>query len=142
LPGLFKHDALRLTGAVEGKRDDGYPFRSLMEMPLGHTYLFHEHVTSLEGAYRAPLLYPEAGFDMLPFFRWFRFGYVKRVSLDLRAHWLRGKDEGAEIDYLTVGAGGTFDVGGFHLPFTLPVTLLYAYRPLERTGGVEVMIDF
>ena len=142
LPGLFRHDAARLSAAVEKKRDDGYPFRSLVEMPLGHGYLFHQRVTSLEGIYRAPLLYPESGIDMVPFLKWFRFGYLKRVSFDFRAYWLRGEDEGIETDYFTIGSGITFDVTGFHLPFILPVTFLYAYRPIERIGGLEVLVDF
>ena len=142
LPGFFRHDAVRLTGAVEKKQDDGYPFRSLVEVPLGHSYLFHQRVTSLKGIYRAPLLYPESGTDLVPFLSWLRFGYLKRVSLDFRAHWLRGVDEGGETDYFTIGSGMTIDVTGFQLPFILPVTLMYAYRPMEGIGGLEVFVNF
>tara|TARA_B100001123_G_scaffold304723_1_gene340307 strand:+ start:2784 stop:5669 length:2886 start_codon:yes stop_codon:yes gene_type:complete len=142
LPGFFKHDAVRFSSAFERKRDDGYPFRSLVEIPLGHSYRFHQRVTSFEGIYRAPLLYPESGIDLVPFLRWLRFGYLKRVSLDLRAHWLRGEEEEGEADYFTIGSGMTFDVTGFHLPFILPVTFLYAYRPLEGIGALEVLVDF
>lgn len=142
LSGLFRHDALRLSGAVERKRDDGYPFRSLVEMPLGYDYVFHENVTSLKGSYRAPLLYPDGGLDMIPLFGRLRFGYVKRVSADLLGQWLKGSDKDVTKNYFTVGIGTTLDVSGFHLPMVVPISLIYAYKPLEKRGGLEFRLSF
>lgn len=140
--GIFPHDSFRLSAGIEKKKDDGYAFKSLVEMPLGHSYFFHEKVRSFKGAYRVPVLYPEAGFDILPFLKGFRFGYIKRLSLDVIAHWLRGSSEADHTDYLTLGLGATFDMAGFDLPLVLPITLIYAYNPLNNSGSLELNIDF
>ena len=89
-----------------------------------------------------PILYPESGFDMLPLFKKFQIGYIKRISLDLIAHWLRGKNQQVETDYITLGIGSTFEVAGFGLPVILPVTLIYAFRPLDNSGSLELTFNF
>lgn len=142
LPGIFAHDAIRVSGALEKKKDDGYPFQSLVEMPLTHEYVFHESVTSIRGYYKVPLFYPDGGLDMLPLMRWLKFGYVKRVSLDMFGEWMRGLNGDTVRDYLTVGAGFTFESTAFHLPFTLPLTILYVYSPTEGVGSVKFRLDF
>ncbi|HIO74028.1 MAG TPA: hypothetical protein EYG62_01340 [Candidatus Marinimicrobia bacterium] len=142
LPGIFAHDAIRVSGALEKKKDDGYPFKSLVEMPLTHEYVFHESVTSIRGYYKVPLFYPDGGLDMLPLMRWLKFGYVKRVSLDMFGEWMRGLNGDTVRDYLTIGAGFTFESTAFHLPFTLPLTILYVYSPTEGVGSVKFRLDF
>ena len=142
LPGFFSHDAVRVFGALEKKKDEGYPFKSLVEMPLTYEYVFHEEVKSLTAYYRTPLFYPDRGLDMLPLMGWLKFGYVKRVSLDIFGEWMRGSDGKAAQDYLTIGAGFTFEASAFHLPFMFPISILYAYRPTTGVGSVEFRLVF
>ena len=142
LPGFFSHDAVRVFGALEKKKDEGYPFKSLVEMPLTYEYVFHEEVKSLTAYYRTPLFYPDRGLDMMPLMGWLKFGYVKRVSLDIFGEWMRGSDGKAAQDYLTIGAGFTFEASAFHLPFMFPISILYAYRPTRGVGSVEFRLVF
>ena len=140
--GVFNHDAFKFIVEIENKKDEGYPFMSKLDMPLGHKYIFQEKIVSTKGSYRVPILYPESGFDMLPLFKKFQIGYIKRISLDLIAHWLRGKNQQVETDYITLGIGSTFEVAGFGLPVILPVTLIYAFRPLDNSGSLELTFNF
>ena len=142
LPGFFSHDAFRVFGAFEKKKDDGYPFKSFVEMPLTYEYVFHEEVKSLTTYYRTPLFYPDRGFDILPLVGWLKFGYVKRVSLNMFGEWMRGSDGIVTQDYFTIGAGFTIEASAFDLPFMLPLTILYAYRPIESVGSVEFRLFF
>ena len=111
-------------------------------MPLTYEYVFHEEVKSLTAYYRTPLFYPDRGLDMLPLMSWLKFGYVKRVSLDIFGEWMRGSDGKAAQDYLTIGAGFTFEASAFHLPFMFPISILYAYRPTKGVGSVEFRLVF
>ncbi|MBF88121.1 MAG: hypothetical protein CMG75_00405 [Candidatus Marinimicrobia bacterium] len=140
--GIFNHDSFKLVAAVENKKNEGYPFMSKLNMPLGHKYFFQEKIVSIKGSYRVPIFYPESGFDMVPMLKKIQLGYVKRISFDLFFHWLRGKNEEVRTDFITVGFGSTFEVAGFGFPIVLPVTLFYAYRPLKNSGSLELTVDF
>lgn len=142
LPGLLRHDGLRLSGAAEWKQDKGYPFRSLIQMPLGFRYRFHDRLTRLGARYKIPVAYPDGGIDKLPLLGWFRLGYVKRISLTVFGDLLRGEDPGGVRDYLTIGLAATLESSVLHLPFILPVSLVYAYRPQEGEGEFRISLEF
>jgi len=56
--------------------------------------------------------------------------------------WMSGSDGKVAQDYLTIGAGFTIEASAFDLPFILPLTILYAYRPTEGVGSVEFRLFF
>ena len=111
-------------------------------MPLGFKYRFHDRLTRFGARYKIPLAYPDGGIDELPLLGWYRLGYVKRVSLTAFGDWLRGEDKSDVHDYLTIGIAATFESSILHLPFILPLSLVYAYRLREGEGEFQISLEF
>lgn len=135
--GLFKHHGVALSADIEYNSDDGYRFLSNVSTPLGYDHRFHEAILKGMIKYKFPLFYPD--WDILG------IAYLKRVSGSVFADWMKGWNDGKTTDYLSVGLALTFEPGGFfdlQLPFPIPISVIYAYRPDEKKGTFKFSVDF
>jgi len=120
LPGILKHDGLKLTASMEQMNQDGvgyYTFNSSVSNPRGYVYLYHDKIYKFTVDYALPLIYPDINIPYLL--------YIKRI----RANFF--------YDYAKVfdsGMYGKLSSGGLEISFDFN---LLRFNHLTFSAGVR-----
>ena len=131
LKGFRKYDFIDTRFQYESNQGD-YIFLSKFHLPSG--YVWHSFSSGWQGKvrYKAPLIYPDWS---LPF----GITYLKRIRGNLFGQM-------ASVDsrepMISVGAGITFDLGGFFdIKLPLPISFNYYFQPNTGKAGVELVFE-
>jgi hypothetical protein len=143
LPGLLKHQSIKLNLSTEKQNPERYIFANETSLPRGYNDIIGLDVKVLSADYNFPLLYPDLNIGPVL--------YIKRVRGNLWADNLQGRDmlvtdpEPALVDrnYFSCGADLLFDlhVLRFMFPFSLGARVAYLPEPGEWKQEFLFSID-
>ena len=123
------HQIISVIESEQNQRDN--IFSTKMDYPVGSNWSFFKQGYKIKLKYQLPLAYPDYSLPA-------KLAYIKRIRL------LTFTDI-ANIDnilQLSLGAGLTFDVGGFFdFKFPLPITTLFYYLPKSNDKGFKIRFN-
>jgi hypothetical protein len=130
LPGLLRHHALTLRGAMQYEQQSNYRFTSPILFARGYAYRSHEWYYGSAIEYRMPLWYPDISLGPV--------ANLQRIKTMLFYDYATGD---RSTNYQTIGIDLTmdFNLGRMaQLLFDAGVRLMYF--PQTQTTGVELVI--
>lgn len=139
LPGLLRHQSIRMRFVTQTQETDRYLFGNDIAMPRGYTSIAGLDLDLYSVDYSFPILYPDL-----------RIGpvlYIKRIRGNLWSDLLRGTDvlvsdpePGlADKDYLSYGADLLFDFHFLRIFFPISMGARVAYIPETGDWNPELL---
>ena len=129
--GFWKHDFIDTRFQYESNKGD-HIFLSKFHFPSGYNWRSFSSGWQGRLRYKLPLVYPDWSAP-------FGLTYLKRIRGNIFGH-LASVD--SQRTMISVGAGITFDLGGFFdLRLPMPITFNYYYQPNTGQGGVQLVFE-
>jgi hypothetical protein len=129
--GFWKHDFIDTRFQYESNKGD-HIFLSKFHFPSGYTWRSFSSGWQGRLRYKLPLVYPDWSAP-------FGLTYLKRIRGNIFGH-VASVD--SQRTMISVGAGITFDLGGFFdLRLPMPITFNYYYQPNTGQGGVQLVFE-
>jgi hypothetical protein len=141
LPGLLRHQSIRLRLATQIQETDRYLFGNDIAMPRGIAYVAGLKLDLYSVDYSFPILYPDL--QIGPVF------YIKRIRGNLWSDFLRGSDVLAlepetglvDKDYLSYGADLLVDFHFLRIFFPISMGARVAYLPETGDWRPELLLS-
>lgn len=141
LPGLLKHQSIKLNLSTEKQNPERYLFAIGTSLPRGYSDIIGLDMKMLSADYNFPLLYPDLNIGPVL--------YIKRVRGNLWADNLQGRDmlvtdpEPALVDrnYSSCGADLLFDLHVLRFMFPFSMGARVAYLPEFREWKPEFLFS-
>lgn len=131
LKGFRNHDFIDTRFQYESNKGD-HIFLSKFHFPSGYSWRSFSSGWQGRVRYKFPLAYPDWSAP-------FGVTYLKRIRGNIYGH-VASVD--SQDPMISVGAGVTFDLGGFFdLRFPMPMTFNYYYQPNTGKGGVQLVFE-
>ncbi|MEN8154957.1 MAG: hypothetical protein ABFR75_13140, partial [Acidobacteriota bacterium] len=111
LPGIFKHNHLKLSFAYEKQDPLNYIFSSYIPFSKGYDQVFHKNLIYASADYSFPIAYPDFSMGKLL--------YLKRIKGNIFYNYLRGYDTSVITNYNSAGV----EIRGDMNLLTIPVDL-------------------
>ena len=129
--GFWKHDFIDTRFQYESNKGD-HIFLSKFHFPSGYSWRSFSSGWQGRLRYKLPLVYPDWSAP-------FGLTYLKRIRGNIFGH-VASVD--SQHSMISVGAGVTFDLGGFFdLRLPMPITFNYYYQPNTGQGGVQLVFE-
>jgi hypothetical protein len=139
LPGLLKHQSLRLSLSTQKQEAERYLFNNGIPLPRGYRDLLGLDMKLLGVDYGFPIIYPDLNIEPIV--------YIKRIRGNLWSDYLLGSDmlindpEPALVNknYYTYGADVLFDLHIIRFMFPLSMGARIVYLPQTDTWKPEFL---
>lgn len=120
LPGILKHNHLKLTLAYERQDPLNYIFSSFIPFSRGYEQVFHKKLVSASVDYSFPIAYPDLELG--------KFLYIKRIKGAIFYDLLTGYNSSAIYNYNSAGIELKADVNLFTLPVNIESGCRFIFR--------------
>jgi hypothetical protein len=136
MPGIIRHQGLRLYAAYQQREIDNYKFSDRISYPRGYSGMQDEEAISLSATYKFPLWYPDLSIP--PFL------YLKRIKMAFFYDYAIGRNAGANTYYRSAGIDLTGDMHllRFLAPFDLGVRFIYLTETNSYTAQFLIGVSF
>lgn len=129
LPGMFRHDGIRLRGGYESRDSSAFPYTSLVYGVRPYNIINHPVKSFLSADYNTPLIYPD-----LPLFG--PLLYLKRISVGMSAD--AGFYRNETLRTIGLHAGFDFNV----LRIYAPINCIFSYYRLLNEHKWQFQFGF
>jgi len=141
LPGLLKHQSVKVNYAVQYQQPERFYFSNLMPMARGMGPVNAEWLSRWSLDYTAPLLYPDLSIEPLLF--------IKRIRVNGWMDYMSARDAQvsdpepglADRQYLTAGLDLVADLHLLRTSFPISAGSRLIYLPETRSWSAEVLLN-
>ena len=137
LPGLFKHQSLKLSLSTQKQETERFLFANNIPLPRGYRDLIGKDMKLLGVDYGFPIVYPDLNIEPVV--------YIKRIRGNLWGDYLQGREmliddpEPPGEKYYSYGADVLFDLHVLRFLFPLSMGARIAYLPQTDTWKPEFL---
>jgi hypothetical protein len=139
LPGLLKHQSLKLSLSTQKQEVERYLFANDIPLPRGYQDLFGLDMKRLSVDYGFPIVYPDLNIEPIV--------YIKRIRGNLWGDYLQGRDmliddpepALADRNYYSYGVDVLFDLHLLRFMFPFSMGARIAYLPQTDTWKPEFL---
>lgn len=142
LPGAMKHHTLRISAGHEQQNPSKFYYLNQLSFPRGYSGWLSEKLTTLNGEYVFPLLYPDLAISSLAYITRLRGGLFAEMATGKRNYDYHNRNfiQGPK-SFTSFGGELTLDFYALRIGFPLSLGFWGAYMPSEETYGTGVTFN-